>query len=149
MRRVFAIATEEDLRRAYAIRMKVFVDEQKVPADEELDALDAVSLHALVEDDGVAVATGRLIPPDADHAYAKIGRMAVLQEARRSGAGSAVMRFLVEEARARGVAEVRLSAQDHAIPFYEKHGFRVCSERFMDCGIPHHWMTLSTRGAGL
>ena len=144
MRRVFAIAHGEDLQRAYAIRMKVFVEEQQVPADEELDALDAVSLHALVEDDGVAVATGRLIPPDAEHAYAKIGRMAVLKESRKTGAGSAVMRFLVEEARARNYAEVRLSAQDHAIAFYEKHGFRVCSERFMDCNIPHHWMKRAT-----
>jgi ElaA protein len=95
----------------------------------------------LVEDDGVAVATGRLIPPDAEHAYAKIGRMAVLREHRKTGAGAAVMRFLIERATAQGVRELRLSSQDHAMGFYARHGFTVCSEQFMDCGIPHHWMT--------
>jgi predicted GNAT family N-acyltransferase len=140
MRRVFSVDGSTEMQRAYAIRLEVFVREQGVPAEEELDALDAVSLHALVEDDGVAVATGRLIPPDAEHAYAKIGRMAVLRGSRGTGAGRAVMEFLVGEASRCGHRELRLAAQDHALGFYARQGFEVCSGAFLDCGIPHHWM---------
>ena len=145
MRRVFLVDDPRDLERAYAIRMEVFVREQQVPAEEELDALDAVSAHALVEEAGVAVATGRLIPPDAEHAYAKIGRMAVLRAHRKTGAGRAVLEFLMELAAQRRYGELRLSSQDHAMGFYARHGFQVCSEQFLDCGIPHHWMR---RGGG-
>lgn len=138
--RVHEIVKPADQERAYAIRFEVFVDEQGVPAHEELDALDGISLHALVVDDNEAVGTGRLIPPDGEHAWGKIGRMAVLKSHRGRGVGSLVLEFLVQQARERGHVEVRLSSQDHAMPFYARHGFLVCSDGFLDCGIPHHWM---------
>ncbi|MBI5493529.1 MAG: GNAT family N-acetyltransferase [Deltaproteobacteria bacterium] len=138
--RTRVVSSEADLQQAYAIRFRVFVDEQQVPAEEELDALDAVSLHVLVLDGDQAVATGRLIPPDATHAYAKIGRMAVLASHRRRGAGRLVMEFLLQAAGERRWHEVRLAAQDHAIPFYEAMGFCTCSDGFVECGIAHHWM---------
>jgi predicted GNAT family N-acyltransferase len=117
---------------ATAIRFVVFVEEQKVPADLELDAWDAQCLHALARDpSGRAVATGRLLPDG------HIGRMAVLRDARSIGAGSLVLRALMAAARERGHAETVLSAQTHAIGFYEKHGYLAEGEIYDDCGIPH------------
>jgi predicted GNAT family N-acyltransferase len=80
---------------------------------------------------GAAVATGRLLPDG------HIGRMAVLREARSRGAGSLVLRALMAAARERGHAEVVLSAQTHAIGFYERHGYLAEGEEYDDCGIPH------------
>lgn len=117
---------------AVPIRFTVFVDEQRVPAEMEVDDQDPLCIHALARDaQGRAVATGRLLPDG------HIGRMAVLAAARGTGAGSAVLVALMDEARRRGHAQVVLSAQTHAVPFYERHGFAAEGKIYDDCGIPH------------
>ncbi|MFN7757293.1 MAG: GNAT family N-acetyltransferase [Betaproteobacteria bacterium] len=128
-----------DLREEAApIRYAVFVDEQKVPAEIELDDWDALSLHALALDaQGRVLGTGRLLPDG------HIGRMAVLQSARGQGVGTALLRALLQAARARGDREVVLSAQTHAMPFYEKAGFIAEGDDYDDAGIPHRQMRLS------
>jgi predicted GNAT family N-acyltransferase len=128
-----------DLRdEAAPIRYAVFVDEQKVPAEIELDDWDALSLHALALDaQGRVLGTGRLLPDG------HIGRMAVLQSARGQGVGTALLRALLQAARARGDREVVLSAQTHAMPFYEKAGFIAEGDDYDDAGIPHRQMRLS------
>lgn len=128
-----------DLREEAApIRYAVFVDEQKVPTEIELDDWDALSLHALALDaQGRVLGTGRLLPDG------HIGRMAVLQSARGQGVGSALLRALLQAARARGDREVVLSAQTHAMPFYEKAGFIAEGDDYDDAGIPHRQMRLS------
>lgn len=120
---------------ATAIRERVFVLEQNVPADLELDEFDAVSLHALARGaDGEAIGTARLLPD------AHIGRMAVVAGARGRGVGSRLLLALIEAARARGEREVLLNAQTHAIPFYARFGFVAEGEEFDDAGIPHRSM---------
>lgn len=122
----------ERLRRwAEPIRTTVFVDEQKVPAELEVDAHDPLCLHAVAFDGERAVGTGRLLPDG------HVGRMAVLAEARGRGVGSALLGALMREARARGHAAAVLSAQTHAVPFYARHGYVVIGDEYMDCGIPH------------
>lgn len=125
-----------DLRdEAAPIRYAVFVDEQKVPAEIELDDWDALSLHALALDaQGRVLGTGRLLPDG------HIGRMAVLRSARGQGVGTALLRALLQAARARGDREVVLSAQTHAMPFYEKAGFIAEGDEYDDAGIPHRQM---------
>ena len=128
---------------AMPIRLAVFVEEQHVPVDIELDAHDAVSLHALAWNArGEAVATGRLLPAErqANRSVAHIGRMAVLAPWRRRGAGSAILIALVDAARARGDADIMLSAQVHAIDFYRAHGFEVQGDEFFEAGIAHRAM---------
>lgn len=123
---------------AASIRRAVFVDEQKVPADIELDEFDAVSLHALAFDAaGVVVGTGRLLPDG------HIGRMAVLAGARGSGVGSALLQALMTAARGRGLVDVRLNAQTHALPFYARFGFMAEGDEFDDAGIAHRAMRRS------
>jgi predicted GNAT family N-acyltransferase len=121
---------------AAPIRFAVFVEEQKVPADIELDEWDARSLHAVARQGDRAVGTGRLLPD------AHIGRLAVLAEARGCGVGTALLRALVEAARRHGHAEVVLSAQTHAMPFYRREGFGEEGDVYDDAGIPHMKMRL-------
>ena len=117
---------------AKAVRETVFVREQNVPADLELDELDASSLHALAFDSaGKVLGTGRLLPDG------HIGRMAVLPAARGQGTGRAILDALSEAARERGHEVIRLNAQIQAVSFYQKYGFTSEGEAFLDAGIPH------------
>jgi YbgC/YbaW family acyl-CoA thioester hydrolase len=129
-------------REASAIRTQVFVEEQKIPADMEWDAADAVCLHAVAYNRfGRALATGRLL----EHVpgVAKIGRMAVLPGMRGSGIGRAVLDALMNAARARGDREALLHAQLSAAPFYSLAGFTPRGPVFEEAGIPHLEMVRS------
>ncbi|MBL0029325.1 MAG: GNAT family N-acetyltransferase [Rhodanobacteraceae bacterium] len=124
-----------DFERLRAVREPVFVIEQHCPIEEEWDALDAPSAHALVLNErDEPVATGRLTP---DH---KIGRMAVLADYRGSGVGALIMEHLIAKARALGYPELALSSQVHAIPFYERFGFIADGPEYPDANIPHRMM---------
>lgn len=117
---------------ARRIRELVFVREQGVPPALEMDDQDAHCEHALVyAGDGLAVATGRLLPDG------HIGRMAVLKEWRGKGVGALVLRALVEQARQRRQLSVRLNAQAYAAGFYRRYGFEVSGPEFIEAGIPH------------
>jgi predicted GNAT family N-acyltransferase len=114
--------------------MLVFVQEQHVPAEIEMDDMDAASLHALAYARGAPVGTGRLLPDG------HIGRLAVLREARAQGVGSAILARLVEEAGRRGLREAVLSAQTHARRFYRSQGFTPVGPVYEEAGIPHQEM---------
>lgn len=117
---------------AAPIRHAVFVHEQGVPVEIEIDEWDALSLHAIARDgDGRAIGTGRLLPDG------HIGRMAVLKQARGGGAGTAILIALMDAARERGHREVVLNAQTHAAPFYRRLGFVEEGDVFDDAGIAH------------
>ena len=121
-----------------ALRHEVFVQEQGVPEALERDDLDAYCHHVLArDDDGQPIGCGRLTPQH------KIGRMAVRQAWRGQGVGAAMLRELVEKARALGWPEVSLGAQLPAIGFYERQGFSAHGEVFDDAGIAHRAMQLS------
>lgn len=124
----------DDMATLKAIRFEVFVEEQKVPAEEEIDAYDPLSIHAIAWSNGKAAACGRLLPDG------HIGRMAVLKPFRGFGVGALVLQHLMERARQRGDREVVLSAQTHAIGFYEKFGFVVEGGEYLDCNIAHRDM---------
>src|SRR5258708_7796476 len=100
---------------ASRIRYAVFVEEQGVPVEIELDEHDAQCIHALAFDGAAAVGTGRLLPDG------HIGRMAVLRESRGRGVGSAILAKLIEAAAQRGDPEVLLSPQVHPLPLYSAH----------------------------
>ena len=123
---------EAQEKTASDIRMKVFVKEQGVPADIEMDAMDASSLHAVAVDlAGRAVGTGRLLPDG------HIGRMAVLPKYRGKGIGSAILASLLEVSFQRGDDEAVLSAQVQAMPFYARFGFEAEGDEYDEAGIPH------------
>jgi predicted GNAT family N-acyltransferase len=123
---------------ARLIRFEVFVDEQKVPADIELDDMDPLSLHAVAYDAaGTPVGTGRLLPDG------HIGRMAVRKAGRGGGIGGALLQGLMAKARERGDARVVLNAQTVAAPFYQAHGFAISGAEFDEAGIAHVEMALA------
>ena len=117
------------------VRREVFVVEQGVPEEIEIDELDPVSIHFLARDSaGIPIGTARLLPEG------RIGRMAVLATWRRSGVGRALLTAAMETARARSDGRLYLHAQVHSIPFYESLGFSVCGEEFDEADIPHREM---------
>jgi len=137
MKPLFKIKTAtwpDDMSSLKDIRFEVFVQEQGVPAEEEIDANDPLSIHAIAWSDGAAAACGRLLPDG------HIGRMAVRKPYRGQGVGAMVLEHLIERARQRGDREVVLSAQTHAVGFYEKFGFATYGAEYLDCNIPHRDM---------
>ena len=123
---------------ARAVREKVFVVEQAIPAHEEWDAADEAALHAVVINGaGLPLATGRLITEAQPEGEARIGRMAVLRAMRGSGVGGQVLQALVDAARERGVRSVVLHAQTSAKRFYERQGFKAEGGAFDEVDIPH------------
>lgn len=135
MLRIGFLSWNEARAEASRIRGIVFVDEQEVPAEMEMDENDPHCLHALAyAGERMAVGTGRLLPDG------HIGRMAVLKEWRRQGVGGAILEGLVAAARERGDREVALSAQIHALEFYRRHGFTGEGEVYEEAGIAHQAM---------
>ena len=142
------VLTSEEREQAFVVRMRVFVDEQKVPPEEELDAFDRTALHFLARQvpapphhpTGI-VGTARLI--DKGNGQGKVGRVAVLPEHRGHGVGHLLMQAVEQLAQDRGFQELILEAQCHAIPFYEKLGYVAEGAVFLDAGIEHRLMRKS------
>ena len=122
---------ENDQPALREIREQVFVIEQSVPHEMEWDEFDSVSRHVLAEAGGRTIGTGRLLPDG------HIGRMAVLPEWREHGVGSALLRTLLDLARAAGHERAILNAQVQAMPFYRRFGFVADGAEYLEAGIPH------------
>lgn len=126
-----------DLGPCLEIRARVFIEEQGVPFDLEVDGLDGEASHVLALVDGQPVGTARLRQVDG---HGKVERVAVLLEWRGSGAGRALMAALHDLARQQGLAEIELHAQIQVVPFYERLGYEASGPEFMDAGIAHRAM---------
>lgn len=125
----------EDFARAISIRRRVFLDEQGVTEDEEIDGLDGHCRHYLALIGDEAVATARVRTLDGD--WAKIERMAVLKPHRRRGIGALLMACIIDDAVAEGLVGATLNAQCRVEEFYHNLGFTPEGEVFMDSRIPH------------
>ena len=139
---LFDVHDTERMGAAFSVRVPVFVDEQHVPAEEEIDEHDRTdpdARHALVRDGTEPVAAGRYFRIGTT---AQVGRMAVLAAYRGRGIGRLLLDALVDDARARGFARVALNAQDHAVTFYAKAGFTPFGETLVECDILHQPMEL-------
>ena len=122
---------------AWALRRRVFIDEQGVPEEIEVDEDDARAIHALALEDGRPVGCGRML---AQGDYVKIGRMAVVREQRGRGIGRQLLLFLMERAKNAGFRRAVLDAQLHAEEFYRKQGFTPVGDIFEEAGIMHRRM---------
>lgn len=119
------------------VREEVFIQEQHVPVALEWDGMDQTATHLLaLNHTGEAVGCARLV------GNGSIGRMAVLKPWRGRSVGHALLQKAVSLYRQQGIHPITLSAQVHAVPFYEKSGFTVCSAPYMDAGIAHVDMRL-------
>lgn len=131
------IALTDDLDTVLDIRRIVFIEEQGVSFEDEVDGKDPEAIHLLATLDGHPIGTARLLMQGE---MGKIGRVAVLPEYRQRGFGSNLVRFAVDELRRRGAARAMLGAQTHAIGFYEALGFQPFGPEFVDAGMPHREM---------
>ncbi len=118
-----------------AVREAVFIVEQQVPVALEWDGADETAQHLLaVSATGEAVGCARLLGDGS------VGRMAVIKAWRGFGVGAALLNAAIAHYQQQGMRIVKLSAQVHAIGFYEKFGFKVCSDPYLDAGILHRDM---------
>ena len=134
-----------DVQGAIAVRERVFIDEQAVPVEEELDGRDGEALHlvAVAPDRERVIGTLRLL---FDGDVSKVGRVAVDRDWRRRGIAARMLDAALARARARGAERVRLASQLDVVALYEQAGFVVVSGVFEEAGIPHVWMAMDLRG---
>jgi predicted GNAT family N-acyltransferase len=139
--RVTRVSSKEELKHAFGIRMRIFVKEQGVPQQIELDRDDERAFHFLAVAEGKPIGTARVV---IRRGSARIGRMAVLKIYRRRGVGATLLKRAVRFAKARGARNIFLHAQVHVVGFYDKAGFRCVGPVFDEAGIPHRKMVLRT-----
>lgn len=138
---VKVVNNDQELSDAFEVRKTVFIHEQNVPEEEEIDQFESDSVHFVLYDDNrKAAGAGRFRVLDG---IGKVERICVLKENRKTGAGVAVMNKIEEYAKSQGISTLKLNAQTHAIPFYSRLGYETVSEEFMDAGIPHKTMKKS------
>lgn len=126
----------QELEGAYALRREVFVGEQGVPAEAELDSADAEAIHLVaVDDDGAIQATCRILADDGG--VMRVGRLCVRATERRRGLGAALLAEAEREARAAGGRTLAMHAQTHALALYRSLGYEARGERFHEVGIEH------------
>lgn len=138
---ILEITEAADREMAFAIRRRVFCDEQRVDPAEEFDGLDDGCRQYLARRDGRPVGTARL--RETGPGAVKIERVAVLATERRCGIGAALMARAIADARAGGASEIVIHAQCHAEHFYAGLGFRTVGDVFDEAGIPHVRMELA------
>jgi len=134
---VKVVENQKELEDAFSVRKIVFVEEQNVPLEEEIDQYEDNATHFVMYHEGSPVGAGRFRVVDG---YGKVERICVLKEARKTGAGKAIMIAIESYADTQGLHKLKLNAQTHAIPFYAGLGYEVVSEEFLDAGIPHKTM---------
>lgn len=130
----------DDLEDAYEIRKKVFIEEQNVPEEIERDKLDVSSTHAVIYNDELPIATGRIV--FREDSNCSLGRIAVLKEYRSKNIGKMLVESLVKKSFELGVHEIHIHAQKHAEKFYQILNFKPYGEMFYEGGIPHVSMVL-------
>jgi len=135
---VVPVETDAQMKQAWDIRRRVFIEEQQVPEEIEMDDDDAHAFHALAILDGNPVGCGRFVAHGDDEV--KIGRMAVLKNLRTGGIGRQILVYLMRIARERGYRHAVLHAQRTAEDFYLKNGYAPVGDVFEEAGIAHRKM---------
>jgi predicted GNAT family N-acyltransferase len=130
----------EEFDEILAVRARVFRDEQAMVSSDLTDNDDRNGVHVYARQTGRAIAAGRLTSPPKGRTEGQIAWVAVLPEHRGGGAGTAVMRALLEIADQHRFPSVLISAQTHALPFYRRLGFRPYGDPFQVKGIEHQYM---------
>jgi predicted GNAT family N-acyltransferase len=129
------VENKQQFNDALKVRREVFIDEQQVPEEEEIDQYEDICTHVVVYDEANPVAAGRL--REYDQGVGKMERICVLSSYRGKGLGKIVMDKLEEISKEKGYSKLKLNAQTHAEGFYSKIGYETVSDIFMDAGIPH------------
>lgn len=142
-------AQDSEIGSCYAIRNSVFIQEQNVPVEIEMDAYDDTAIHILASFNDEICGAARLLVSESDSTgkkVGKIGRVCVLATHRGRGIGRRIVEFAVEELRRLIGSDGKaiLGAQTHALAFYESLGFRLIpgNDYMAAGGVPHRDMEL-------
>lgn len=135
------VENDDELQQVHQIRQTVFVLEQHCPPEEEFDQYEKEAVHFLVTNNDSPIGAGRFRTVNGD---GKVERICIKKEARKTGAGKLLMEKIETYAKSLQLSKLRLNAQAQAIPFYQKLGYTICSEEFMEANIPHYSMEKST-----
>lgn len=128
------VSNEREYKDAVAVRRKVFVDEQEVPVELELDEFEQTAAHFVVYENQEPIGAGRCREVDN---LIKVERICVLPSKRKQGVGALIMEKIEEYARKQKARGLKLNSQSHAVSFYRRLGYLAVSEEFMEAGIPH------------
>lgn len=134
------INNEEELEKAFAIRKEIFVEEQGVGLEDEFDQFDTLesgTVHILMVIDGKPAGTGRVNFFDD---YGKLERICIRKDYRKNGCGKGLVQAMEEIVHRFPKRKVILHGQVQAAGFYEKLGYRISSDSFMEEGIAHYVM---------
>ena len=133
--------TKEELHQMFDLRIEVFVKEQNVPQELELDEYDTIATHFIALQHGVVIGCGRILFQDS---YTQIGRVAVRKCHRNEGLGKGLMQNMINICLEKGYRKIILHAQLPVVHFYESLGFKVHGDIFLDAGIEHLEMIWET-----
>ncbi|WP_147533264.1 GNAT family N-acetyltransferase [Bacillus marasmi] len=132
------VENDRELHDAHTVRRQVFIEEQNVPVEEEIDEYEESATHFVMYNEAlVPVGAGRFRLLDG---IGKVERICILKQERGTGAGKLIMDRIEQYAHDQGISSLKLNAQTHAIPFYSKLGYEIVSGEFLDAGIPHRAM---------
>lgn len=130
--------SKQEVHDAFHIRTIVFVKEQNVSLEEEMDSFDDTAIHFIgyLMDHPMAASRLRWVEN-----YGKLERLCVLKKHRGKSFGTKMIQVMENKILKNGYHKSQLNAQTHAIKFYEQLGYKVISGKFLDAGIPHVTMT--------
>lgn len=132
------VSNEKQLKDAFFVRKKVFVEEQGVPLSLEVDEYDETASHFVVYHQEQAIGAGRI--RETTPQVGKVERVCILPDYRGLHLGKQIMQALESHGIQLQFDKIVLNAQSHAIPFYESIGYHITSPEFLDAGIPHRAM---------
>lgn len=134
----------QDREFCFQIRTRVFVEEQHVSLEEEMDGLDDQADHYLLMLEDSPAATARVRYPEPH--LAKIERVAVLRSRRGLQLGRRLMDYILQDIEQNpDIRLLKLGAQIQVVEFYEKLGFEAYGDEFLDAGIRHRWMKRASK----
>ncbi|QGU96668.1 GNAT family N-acetyltransferase [Clostridium bovifaecis] len=134
MKKIVWSKGNEEIENALDIRRRVFIEEQNVPEEIEIDDIDSFAEHIVIYEGDEPIATGRIFKRD-DKFF--LGRIAVLKEHRGKHFGEIVVKLLVNRGLNKGAEEIFIHAQTLVKEFYERLGFKSFGEKYYEAGIEH------------
>lgn len=132
------VNTKKTLEQAFNIRKKVFVEEQRVPVEIELDEFDKTADHFIVYLNKKPVGCARV----SYNGFAKLERIAILKKYRSRGYGTQLTKYLIQYCKKKKIRKIVIHSQMNVVGFYKKFGFKPIGEPFDEAGIKHVKMIL-------
>ena len=132
--KIFLVKNKTDFEKTIKIRKQVFIKEQNVPEEIEIDGLDSESEHFIVYLGTEPIGSARI---RADNNIVKLERIAIIHEYRGKGFGKQLTKFLIDYCTNKKYKEIHLHSQTYIADFYEKFGFIPIGKTFYEAGIEH------------